>query len=178
MSAHLPGSDVDRSDIDEATRRALERDLRHVVRGEVLFDGATRAIYATDSSNYRQVPLGVVYPLDDLDVRRAVEVVARHGAPILARGAGTSLAGQACNVAVVLDVSRHMNRIIEIDAQRRIARVQPGVVDKVSWVGTATPLRDRSDRRGDLPVVPVCQMDLAPRRPRSRRRVRHSDPRG
>lgn len=128
MSAHLPGSDVDRSDIDEATRRDLERDLRHVVRGEVLFDGATRAIYATDSSNYRQVPLGVVYPLDDLDVRRAVEVVARHGAPILARGAGTSLAGQACNVAVVLDVSRHMNRIIEIDAQRRIARVQPGVV--------------------------------------------------
>jgi FAD/FMN-containing dehydrogenase len=66
--------------------------------------------------------------LDDEDVRRTIEVCRRHDAPILARGAGTSLAGQACNVAVIIDVSRHMNRIISIDPEKRTARVQPGVV--------------------------------------------------
>ena len=128
MTTYQPGADVDRSNVDEATRLTIERELRVVVRGEILFDGATRGIYATDSSNYRQIPLGVVYPLDEDDVRSTVEVCARYAAPILARGAGTSLAGQACNVAVVLDMSRHMNRIIEIDPVRRVARVQPGVV--------------------------------------------------
>jgi FAD/FMN-containing dehydrogenase/Fe-S oxidoreductase len=128
MTTHLPGADVDRSGITEATRHALEQELRSVLRGEVLFDGATRGVYATDSSNYRQIPLGVVYPVDEDDVVRAVEVCARHGAPILGRGAGTSLAGQACNVAVVLDMSRHMNAILELDPVRRVARVQPGVV--------------------------------------------------
>lgn len=110
------------------TRLALASDLVKVVRGEVHFDGSTRGIYATDSSNYRQVPLGVVFPIDEEDVRRTVEVCRRYQAPILGRGAGTSLAGQACNVAVVIDMSRHMNQIIEIDEQRRTARVQPGVV--------------------------------------------------
>ena len=128
MSTLAPGDEVDRSGVDEATRQALARDLRAALRGDVLFDGATRAVYATDSSNYRQIPLGVVYPLDEDDVLAAVRVCARHDAPLLGRGAGTSLAGQACNVAVVLDTSRHMNRILEIDAERRIARVQPGVV--------------------------------------------------
>ena len=128
MTTLAPGDEVDRSDVDETTRQALARDLRDVVRGEVLFDGATRAVYATDSSNYRQIPLGVVYPRDEADVLAALKVCARHRAPILGRGAGTSLAGQACNVAVVLDMSRHMNQIIEIDAHRRVARVQPGVV--------------------------------------------------
>ena len=122
------GDDVDRSGIDEATRRALMRDLTEVVRGQVEFDGATRGIYATDSSNYRQVPLGVTFPLDERDLQSIVEVCRRYDAPILGRGAGTSLAGQACNVAVVVDVSRHMNRILEIDAEKRTAKVQPGVV--------------------------------------------------
>ena len=122
------GDDVDKSGIDEATRRALMSDLTEVVRGQVEFDGATRGIYATDSSNYRQVPLGVTFPLDERDLQSIVEVCRRYDAPILGRGAGTSLAGQACNVAVVVDVSRHMNRILEIDAERRTARVQPGVV--------------------------------------------------
>jgi FAD/FMN-containing dehydrogenase/Fe-S oxidoreductase len=125
---HQPGDIVDRSGVDETTRGAIERDLRAVVRGEVLFDGATRGIYATDSSNYRQIPLGVVCPRDERDVIATVEVCRRHGAPILARGAGTSLAGQACNVALVLDMSRHMNQIIEVDPVGRTARVQPGVV--------------------------------------------------
>jgi FAD/FMN-containing dehydrogenase/Fe-S oxidoreductase len=125
---HSPGETLDRSGVDEATRRSLERDLVSVLRGEVHFDGATRGIYATDSSNYRQVPLGVVFPLDEEDVRQTVLVCRRHNAPILARGAGTSLAGQACNVAVVIDMSRHMNKIIAIDAERKRATVQPGVV--------------------------------------------------
>ncbi|MGD0853809.1 MAG: FAD-binding and (Fe-S)-binding domain-containing protein [Acidimicrobiales bacterium] len=124
----IPGDNVDRSGVDETVRRSLERDLVGVLRGEVHFDGATRGIYATDSSNYRQVPLGVVFPVDEDDVRQTVLVCRRHDAPILARGAGTSLAGQACNVAVVIDMSRHMNKIIAIDAQERCATVQPGVV--------------------------------------------------
>ncbi len=125
---HNPGDNVDRSGVNEPTRQALERDLVVVLRGEVQFDGATRGIYATDSSNYRQVPLGVVFPLDEEDVRQTVLTCRRHNAPILGRGAGTSLAGQACNVAVVIDMSRHMNKIIAIDPERRLATVQPGVV--------------------------------------------------
>ncbi len=127
-TTHQPGTDVDRSDIDDVTRQTIERELHEMIRGDVHFDVATRGIYATDSSNYRQVPLGVVCPLDEEDVRATIQICARHGAPLLARGAGTSLSGQACNVAVVLDMSRHMNRIIEIDPVRRLARVQPGVV--------------------------------------------------
>ncbi len=125
---YRPGDRVDRAGVDEATRGTLARELADVVRGEVAFDAATRAIYATDSSNYRQVPLGVVFPLDEDDVRAALEVCRRNRAPVLARGAGTSLAGQACNVAVVIETSRHMNRILDLDATTRTARVQPGVV--------------------------------------------------
>ncbi len=128
MTTYRPGDDVDRSDIDETTRRELETELRAALQGDVFFDGATRSIYATDSSNYRQVPLGVVYPKDEHDVLRTMEICARHHAPVLGRGAGTSLAGQACNVAVVVDMSRHMTQILEIDPERRVARVQPGVV--------------------------------------------------
>ena len=106
----------------------LERELRGALRGEVEFDGAARAVYATDSSNYRQVPLGVVFPASAEDVAAVLRVCAAHDVPVLGRGAGTSLAGQACNAAVVVDFSRHMNRILEIDPQARTARVQPGVV--------------------------------------------------
>ncbi|MBU2602978.1 MAG: FAD-binding oxidoreductase [Actinobacteria bacterium] len=102
--------------------------LRDAVRGEVRFDRGSRALYATDSSNYRQVPIGVVIPRDAADVEAAVAVCREHGVPILARGGGTSLAGQACNVAVVLDFSKYMNNILELDPERRIARVQPGVI--------------------------------------------------
>ena len=107
---------------------ALEADLAAALRGEVGFDAGTRAVYATDSSNYRQIPIGVVFPRDHDDVVAALRVCAAHDVPVLARGAGTSLAGQACNAAVILDTSRHMTRILEIDPETRTARVEPGVV--------------------------------------------------
>src|ERR1700684_1523618 len=107
---------------------ALAEALRAEVRGDVRFDHGTRALYATDGSNYRQVPIGVVLPRNDDDVMATVALCRKFGAPLLCRGGGTSLAGQCCNVAVILDSSKHMARILEIDPARRIARVQPGVV--------------------------------------------------
>src|ERR1700730_6936247 len=107
---------------------ALAEALRRHLRGEVRFDSGSRALYATDSSNYRQVPIGVVLPRDADDVITTISLAREHAAPLLCRGGGTSLAGQCCNVAVVLDFSRHMANIVEMDPTRRIARVQPGVV--------------------------------------------------
>jgi FAD/FMN-containing dehydrogenase/Fe-S oxidoreductase len=106
----------------------LEAELKRKVRGEVRFDRGSRALYATDASNYRQVPIGLVIPQDVEDVIAAVAACRKYGAPILPRGAGTSLAGQCCNVAVVFDFTKYMNRILEVDADKKIARVQPGVV--------------------------------------------------
>jgi FAD/FMN-containing dehydrogenase/Fe-S oxidoreductase len=106
----------------------LVSDLRARIRGEVRFDQGTRALYATDASNYRYVPIGVVLPRDAEDVIRAVEVCRGFGAPILSRGCGTSLAGQCCNVAVILDMSRYMREIVTLDPGAKRARVQPGVV--------------------------------------------------
>ncbi len=107
---------------------ALSDALKSRIRGEVRFDSASRALYATDSSNYRQVPIGVVVPRDSDDVAAAISIARAHGAPILCRGGGTSLAGQCCNVALVIDFSKYMAQILELDPQRRIARVQPGVI--------------------------------------------------
>jgi FAD/FMN-containing dehydrogenase len=106
----------------------LAQALRGALHGEVRFDQSSRALYATDGSNYRQVPIGVVLPRHNDDVIAAVSLCREFNAPLLCRGGGTSLAGQCCNVAVVLDFSRYMNQILEIDPARRIARVQPGVV--------------------------------------------------
>ncbi len=106
----------------------LERELKRVVRGEVRFDAGSRAMYASDASNYRQVPVGLVVPRDAEDVAAAVAACQKLGAPVLPRGAGTSLAGQSCNVAVVLDFTKYMNQILEIDTGRGFARVQPGIV--------------------------------------------------
>src|SRR6266849_5375001 len=106
----------------------LEKELKQAIKGEVPFDRGGRALYATDGSNYRQIPIGLVVPRDDADVIAAVATCRKYGAPVLARGAGTSLAGQCCNVAVVLDFTKYMNQILEIDAARRVARIQPGVV--------------------------------------------------
>src|SRR6202048_5055308 len=97
---------------------ALAEALRRHVRGEVRFDPSTRALYATDGSNYRQVPIGVVLPRDADDVVATVALCRQFGAPLLCRGGGTSLAGQCCNVAIILDFSKHMARIIEIDPTR------------------------------------------------------------
>ena len=106
----------------------LENELKRSLRGEVRFDRGSRALYATDGSNYRQIPIGLVVPRDAEDVRAAVAACKKYDAPILARGAGTSLAGQCCNVAVILDFTKYMNHILEIDPEKRMARVQPGVV--------------------------------------------------
>ena len=107
---------------------ALESALRRNVRGEVRFDNGSRALYATDGSNYRQIPIGVVIPRDNDDVIAAVSICREHAAPLLCRGGGTSLAGQCCNVAVVLDFSKYMAQIVELDPHKRISRVQPGVI--------------------------------------------------
>ena len=106
----------------------LEKELKQNIKGEVRFDRGSRAMYSTDGSNYRQIPIGLVVPRDDDDVVAAMAACRKYGAPVLARGAGTSLAGQCCNVAVVLDFTKYMNQILELDPQQRFARVQPGVV--------------------------------------------------
>jgi len=113
------------SEVDAA---ALEHALRGQVRGEVRFDSGSRALYATDGSNYRQVPIGIVLPRDVDDVIATIALAREYSAPVLCRGSGTSLAGQCCNVAVILDFTKYMGTILETDPARRIARVQPGVV--------------------------------------------------
>jgi FAD/FMN-containing dehydrogenase/Fe-S oxidoreductase len=107
---------------------ALAAELKRHVRGEVRFDDGSRALYATDASNYRQTPIGVVMPRDADDVVATVTLARKHGAPILGRGAGTSLAGQCCNVAVVLDMSKYMHRVVEMNPAAKYARVEPGIV--------------------------------------------------
>ncbi|HJU24841.1 MAG TPA: FAD-binding and (Fe-S)-binding domain-containing protein [Casimicrobiaceae bacterium] len=107
---------------------ALERDLVSTVDGEVRFDIGSRALYATDGSNYRQVPIGVVIPRTVDAAIATVAACRRHNAPILPRGGGTSLCGQCCNVAVVIDFSKYLNRIIDLDPQTKTAFVEPGCV--------------------------------------------------
>src|SRR5215472_2211620 len=115
--------------VDSFTRASeLEHELKQTVRGEVRFDRGSRALYSSDGSNYRQIPIGLVVPRDENDVIAAVAACRKFGAPVLPRGAGTSLAGQTCNVAVILDFTKYMNKILEIDPAGKFARVQPGVV--------------------------------------------------
>ncbi|MGZ3469596.1 MAG: FAD-binding oxidoreductase, partial [Isosphaeraceae bacterium] len=107
---------------------ALAAELRKAIRGEVRFDTGSRALYATDGSNYRQVPIGVVIPRDVDDVVQTVAICRARGAPILSRGGGTSLTGGCCNVAVVMDWSKYLNKVLAIDPEKKLARVQPGTV--------------------------------------------------
>ncbi|MCC6210330.1 MAG: FAD-binding oxidoreductase, partial [Burkholderiales bacterium] len=111
---------------------ALESALREALAGkgcgEVRFDAGARAIYASDASNYRQVPIGVVLPRTIDDLVAAVAACRAHGAPVLARGGGTSLCGQTVNVAVVVDASKYLDRVLALDPAARTARVEPGVV--------------------------------------------------
>jgi FAD/FMN-containing dehydrogenase/Fe-S oxidoreductase len=106
----------------------LEQALAAQIRGEVRFDAGSRALYAADGSNYRYPPIGVVVPRDRDDVLAAVEICRQHDAPLLARGGGTSLAGQCCNVAVIIDFSKYMGAVLEVDPERRVARVEPGAI--------------------------------------------------
>ncbi|MFI1333244.1 FAD-binding and (Fe-S)-binding domain-containing protein [Streptomyces sp. NPDC020845] len=108
--------------------RELERALRRAVRGEVSFDTASRALMTMDASNYRRVPAGVVAPYDADDVAAALAVCRERAVPVVARGGGTSIAGQATGVGVVLDFTRHMRSIVSLDPDARTAVVQPGVI--------------------------------------------------
>ena len=109
-------------------RQAFEEELRRSVRGEVHFEDGYRAMYSTDAANYRQIPIAVVLPKDADDAQRAMQICSRHGVPVTPRGGGTSLTGASCNVAVIFDYSKFMNRVLEVDYENLTARVQSGVV--------------------------------------------------
>jgi FAD/FMN-containing dehydrogenase/Fe-S oxidoreductase len=107
---------------------ALEVELSRRVAGEVRFDAASKALYATDASNYRQVPIGVVIPKTRNDVIETIAVCREFGAPVLSRGGGTSLAGQCCNAAVVIDWSKYLNKVLEVNVAEKYGRVEPGTI--------------------------------------------------
>lgn len=106
----------------------LANRLKKTLSGEVRFDSGSRALYSTDSSNYRQIPIGVVVPKTIADVEQTVAICRQFDAPILSRGGGTSLAGQTCNVAIVLDFSKYLHKLIELNPTEKFARIQPGIV--------------------------------------------------
>ncbi|MBN3786790.1 FAD-binding oxidoreductase [Burkholderia sp. Ac-20353] len=118
----------------------LAADLRTAVRGEVRFDAGSKALYASDASNYRQVPLGVVVPAGADDLAAALGVCRRYDVPFLTRGGGTSQNGQCVNVAVVADTSKYFNRVVSIDPDAKSAIVEPGVV--------CDTLRDAAEAHG------------------------------
>jgi FAD/FMN-containing dehydrogenase/Fe-S oxidoreductase len=108
--------------------KALEKALRDKVQGEVYFDAENKALYSRDGSNYHQVPIGVVRPISAEDITQVLAICRQFGAPVLSRGGGTSLAGQCCNHAVVMDMTRHYHKVLEIDQDKCLVRVQPGIV--------------------------------------------------
>ena len=107
---------------------SLQRELEKAIDGEVRFDKVSRALYSTDASVYQIEPLGVVIPRSAEGVVRAIELAAQHGIPITPRGGGTSQAGQSIGSGIVLDTSKYLNRVIEVNPDERWARVEPGVV--------------------------------------------------
>lgn len=124
-SARVAAGDADAAEL----RTALSASLRAAgVRGEADFDATARALMTMDASNYRRVPLGVVAPRDADDVAAVLSVCREHGVPVVARGGGTSIAGQATGTGLVLDFTRHMNRLVALDPEARTAVVQPGLV--------------------------------------------------
>lgn len=114
--------------LSERHRKAIAASLRKRIEGEVRFDDGSRALYATDLSIYRHVPFGVVIPRHVQDVVDTVTICREYGAPILGRGTGTSLAGQTCNAGVVIDFSRHVNSLLELNPGQKWARVEPGLI--------------------------------------------------
>jgi FAD/FMN-containing dehydrogenase/Fe-S oxidoreductase len=113
---------------DPSSVAELQRELERTVTGEVRFDDGSRAMYSVDSSNYRQVPIGVVVPKSVEDVIQTVAACRKFDVPLLSRGGGTSLAGQCCNIAVVMDWSKYLGEILNIDPARKQATVRPGCV--------------------------------------------------
>ncbi len=120
--------DDSRTAISPDAARELERELRKSIAGEVRFDDGSRALYATDGSNYRQAPIGVVLPRSKEDVVQTMALARKYGAPVLSRGGGTSLRGQCCNVAVVMDFTKYMHHVLHVDPDRRLGTVEPGCV--------------------------------------------------
>ncbi len=116
------------SQIGKKTRNQLERALSDQTQAEVRFNDGDRALYATDGSNYRFVPIGVVIPRSTDDVVATMEVCHQFQVPVLPRGGGTDLSGSSTNHAVILDLSKYLNQIIDIDPHQQIARVQPGLI--------------------------------------------------
>lgn len=108
--------------------KSLESELSKAVTGEVRFDDGSKALYSTDASNYRQIPIGVVLPKTEDDIINTLQICRKYNAPVLSRGGGTSLAGQCCNVAVVMDMSKYYNKVLNIDKENKLVTVQPGIV--------------------------------------------------
>ena len=114
--------------IRASERRELEHELRQRVSGEVRFDPFSRVLYSTDASIYQMEPVGVVIPRSAADVQATIEVARENGVPVLPRAGGTSLAGQTVNHAIVMDFSKYLNQVVEVNREESWARVQPGIV--------------------------------------------------
>ncbi|MEO8734389.1 MAG: FAD-binding oxidoreductase, partial [Flavobacteriales bacterium] len=127
MNWHLPKEKdpYEQKNVDAEGLKAL---LQKTVKGEVRFDTGSRAIYATDASNWRHVPIGVVIPRDAEDVIATLKACHKYGAPIVSRGGGTGLCGQTTNLAIVMDHSKYFTNILEVNVKEKWARVQPGVI--------------------------------------------------
>jgi FAD/FMN-containing dehydrogenase/Fe-S oxidoreductase len=138
MNHHVP-------QLQEYTRKnpdLLLREFKNAIEGEVRFDEGSKALYATDSSNYRQVPIGVIIPKSEKDVIEAVRICRENNLPVLSRGGGTSLAGQTTNFCVVLDFSKYLNKVFWVDPEKKLMRVQPGaVIDQVNQAAHEHGLR-------------------------------------
>ena len=109
-------------------RQDIADELSRRVDGEVRFDPHSRLLYSTDASIYQMEPVGVVIPRSSADVQAVVEFAAREGIPVLPRSGGTSLAGQTVNHAIVMDFSKYLNNVLEVNAEEQWARVQPGII--------------------------------------------------
>ena len=114
--------------MEDGKLKNFERDLRSRVKGDVYFDKMTRGIYSTDASMYQITPVAVVLPKDEADACIAVKTAAEHNISILPRGGGTTLDGQCVNHSMVIDFTKYMNQILELNVQQRWVRVQPGIV--------------------------------------------------
>src|SRR5918996_982122 len=109
------------------TARALQDELQARIAGEVRFDAVSRMLYSTDASNYQIEPVGVVIPSSNEDVLATIEIAARHGVPLLPRGGGSSLSGQTVGAALVIDFSKVLSRVLDVDVEGRTVTVEPGI---------------------------------------------------
>src|SRR5207253_10616391 len=115
-------------DLVEQKRAALAKQLRGHIQGEIRFDATSRRLYSTDASIYQIEPLGVVIPRTVSDLVTTVQIALEMHLPIIARGGGTSLSGQSIGPGVIIDCSKYLNQILDLDPVERKVRVQPGVV--------------------------------------------------